>query len=78
MLEELKKFRENSYYNPEDIAEKMIQLSNLESNQEIEGLQAELENALYQIKAIAQNEYNADYYRVFYNTLLVIAGMEYF
>ena len=78
MLEELKKFRENCYYNPEDIAEKMIQLSNLESNQEIEGLQAELENALYQIKAIAQNEYNADYYRVFYNTLLVIAGMEYF
>ena len=75
MNEELKKFRENNYYDIEDVAEKMIQLSNLKPSAELKN---ELENALYHLKATAQNEYNSDYFRVFYNVLLVITGNECF
>lgn len=30
---------------------------------------AQLENALYQVKAYAENEYNQDYWRTFWNAL---------
>lgn len=33
----------------------------------------EIEEAVYQLSAIAQNEYNAEYWRVFYRTLSRIA-----
>ena len=33
---------------------------------------ADIENALYYLKAIAQNEYNADYFRTFWNLLQII------
>ena len=36
----------------------------------------ELLNALYQVKATAQNPYNSDYWRVLYNVLLAITGLE--
>ena len=32
----------------------------------------DIENALYNLKAYAQNEYNSDYWRTFYNLLQVI------
>ena len=33
----------------------------------------DIENALYHIKTIAENKYNFDYWRTFYNSLLTIA-----
>lgn len=74
-LEELKRYPENCYYDISDITEQLIQLSNLELSEE---LKTELENALYWIRSAAQNEYNNDFFRVLYNVLLVITGMETF
>ncbi len=74
-MEELKQYKENSYYNTEDIAEQLIELSNLDMS---EDLKEELETALYNLKAMAQNKYNNDCFRVLYNVLLVITGNETF
>ena len=74
-LDNLKQFHEASYYDCSDIAEKLIELSNLDDDGK---LGEELLNALYQIKAMAQNPYNADYYRVLYNVLLAITSLESF
>lgn len=74
-MEELKQYKENSYYNIEDIAEQLIELSNLDMS---EDLKEELETALYNLKAMAQNKYNNDCFRVLYNVLLVITGNETF
>lgn len=74
-LEELKQYKGNYYYSIEDIAEQLVDLSNLDMSEE---LKEELENALYYLKSAARNKYNNDYFRVLYNVLLVIAGMEVF
>lgn len=72
-LEDMKLYHEASYYGCSDIAEKLIQLAELEDDGE---LGKELLDALYQIQAMAQNPYNSDYYRVLFNTLLAVAGKE--
>jgi hypothetical protein len=36
----------------------------------------DLENALYCIDAMAQNEYNKDYWRTLYNVLIAISECE--
>lgn len=74
-LEELKQYKENYYYSVEDIAEQLIELSNLDMP---EDLKEELKAALYYLKAVAENKYNNDYFRVLYNVLLVITEMECF
>ena len=74
-LEELKQYKENYYYSVEDIAEQLIELSNLDMP---EDLKEELKAALYYLKAVAKNKYNNDYFRVLYNVLLVITGNETF
>lgn len=74
-MEELRKYIENNYYYPCDVADKLIELSNLELSKE---LRQELENAIYWLKSAAQNKYDKDYFRVLYNVLLVITGMEVF
>lgn len=73
-LEELKQYKENYYYSVEDIAEQLIQLSNLDMP---EDLKEKLETALYNLKEIAENKYNKDCFRVLYNVLLVITGNEF-
>jgi hypothetical protein len=73
-LEELKQYKENSYYDIEDIAEQLIELSNLERSEE---LKQELEDGLDLLQTMAQKEYNKDCFRVLYNVLLVIAGNEF-
>ena len=75
IMEELKQYREDSYYNIEDITEQLIKLSNLDMP---EDLKEELKDALYYLKAVAKNKYNNDYFRVLYNVLLVITGNETF
>lgn len=71
----LRKYRENSYYDNSDIAEKLIELSNLEHTEE---LKKELKNALCWLESAAQNKYDKDYFRVLYNVLLVITNNETF
>ncbi len=43
IMEELKQYRENSYYDIEDVVEQLIELSNLERSEE---LKQELKNGL--------------------------------
>ena len=74
-IEELKQYRENSYYDTDDISESLIELSNLEHTEE---LKEELKNALCWLESAAQNEYDKDYFRVLYNVLLVITNNETF
>lgn len=73
-MEELKQYKENAYYSVEDIAEQLIELSNLDMP---EDLKEELKAALYYLRAVAENKYNNDYFRVLYNVLLVITGNEF-
>lgn len=73
-LGKLKQFYELPHYDCYDIAEKLLELAGLDdSDGELGG---DLLDALYQIRAIAGNPYNSDYYRVLYNVLLTIAGKE--
>lgn len=74
-IEELKNYNENSYYNIEDIVESLMALTTLKQSEE---LKEELKNAVYYLKSVAENEYNADYFRVLYNVLLAITGDEAF
>ena len=63
--------RKPEYYgssDPQSITEKLITLSN--APQEIA---EELENAIYYLRATAENSYNSDYHRIFYNILAEIA-----
>lgn len=58
---------------PGEIAEYLYELSeDMDAQDYVEEKEreiAELENALYDIKAIAQNEYNKDYWRTLWNAL---------
>jgi hypothetical protein len=58
----------------QDIAENLYEnakdMDSLDYEEEREETIKELENAIYQLKAICQNPYNSDYYRVFYNALV--------
>ena len=71
----LRQYQKNSYYDDSDIAEKLIELSNLELTNDIK---VELENAINYLNMVARNEYNDDQFRVLYNVLLVITGLEVF
>lgn len=74
-MEELKRYPENCYYDISDIAEQLIELSNLELS---EDLKKELRAGLEHLNEMAAKEYNKDCFRVLYNVLLVITGMEVF
>ena len=57
----------------EEITDRLYELSidmdYMDYEDEKEQITADIENTLYYLKAIAQNEYNADYFRTFYNIL---------
>ena len=74
LTEKLAQFQEN-IYDSNNIAEKLVALSGLEDNGP---LGEKLLEALYQIRAMAANPYNKDYWRVLYNVLLVIVDAEHF
>ena len=73
-LENLKQFHHASYYDCNDIAERLLELAGLDDSDGELG--KELLDALYYVKAAAQNPYNCDYYRILYNVLLTIAEKE--
>lgn len=78
LMDELRKYNEAAGYDSGDIVEKLIELSNLRSNvEDPDTLYKDVEEALYQINAIAQNPYNKDFYRVLYNVLLAITGLDF-
>ena len=77
-IDELRNFKEKGHYSPENVAEKLLELSNLTNDESVEEIKNDLENALYHLSAIAENKYNKDYFRTFYNALLVITGFKYF
>lgn len=60
----------------EEIIERLLELvkdmdfADYEENEE--QTKKDIENALYNLKAYAQNEYNPDYWRTFYNLLQLI------
>lgn len=57
----------------QEIANKLYELSKdmdyIDYEEEKGQILNDLENAIYYIKSVAQNEYNADYFRTFYNIL---------
>lgn len=57
----------------QEIAENLYELSKdmdyMDYEEEKESVINDLENALYHIKTIAQNEHNQEYFRTFYNIL---------
>lgn len=57
----------------QEIAENLYELSKdmdyMDYEEEKENIVNDLENALYYIKTIAQNEHNQEYFRTFYNIL---------
>lgn len=58
---------------PQEVAERLYELAQdmdyMDYEDEEEQIKADIENAIYNLKAIAQNEYNFDYYRTFWNIL---------
>lgn len=72
-IENIKVLKENDMVYPEQIA---MVLQALTENPG-EDIRNDLTDALYQIQAMAQNEYNNDYYRVLYNILSELARYDY-
>lgn len=68
--------KEKYIYNLDEIAQniynKAIDMDFQDYEEEKEKEVKEIENALYYIKSCAQNEYNADYFRTFYNAILTM------
>ena len=64
-----KNFIINSFVDSADIASIICDAAGAKNKQDFE----DIENALYHIKTIAENKYNSDFWRVFYNALLTIA-----
>ena len=58
---------------PQEIANRLCELAKdmdfSDYEEEEEEIKAGLINCIYDLKAISQNEYNSDYYRIFYNIL---------
>lgn len=72
LMEKLRQFQDDIYGSC-DIAEKLVELSGLDDNEQ---LYKELLEPLYQLRSIAANPYNSDYWKVLYNVLLAISGKE--
>lgn len=61
---------------PREIAESLYELAKDMDYMDYEDTKeetiAELENAIYYLKTVAENEYNKDYFRLLYNVLQMI------
>ena len=65
-MEELKIFNESSWTSPDEIANTLQELSLTSNNDEIT---KPLTDVIYQLRTDAQNKYNDDKWRIFYNIL---------
>ena len=64
----MKDVKMDKYYDCEDIATVLCRLATETETVNIE-TQKEVEEVVYHLQAIAENEYNADCYRTFWNVL---------
>ena len=62
-----------NYYDCEEIAIVLSQLASGNNTTDVETVK-DLIEVLYNLEAIANNEYNADYYRTFWNVLQKITN----
>lgn len=69
-IKELRTYKD-SYYDAQDISEKLVKLAAGDENG-IEAVKNDLIEAVYELKAMAGNDYNKDYWRTLYNVLLMI------
>lgn len=71
----LKNYKPYTEIMPIEIAEKMQEMSGFYYSDEASKAQEldELINVIYQLKAYAENSYNADYWRTLYGALQCIA-----
>lgn len=60
---------------PIDIAYSLNLLAKDTSAQYPENMESDLQEALYQLKEIAENKYNCDYWRTLYKALSAIADI---
>lgn len=67
MIDILRKYNEANNISPDEIADVLINLANVSDE-----TKDDLIEAIYQLQAIAQNKYNNDYYRTFYNVLIML------
>lgn len=69
-MEELKKYISTDTF---EIASKLYELSTdmdyMDYEEEKEKIINEIENAIYYLKTVANNEHNAEYFRTFYKIL---------
>lgn len=67
----MKDFKIEKY--PNEIANKLYELAKdmdyIDYEEEEEEIKAQLENALYHLKTICENENNKEYFRIFYKIL---------
>ena len=67
-------------YSPDEIAEKLYDLCCDMDKSDYTDTKAkeisEIENAIYDIKAMSENQYNSDYWRTFYKCLQSITGVD--
>lgn len=66
---------EDEYYYPGEIAEAIFKAASDDDPEEHAKEIEEMTDALYQLKAIAENKYNSEYYRTLYKYLYKLASV---
>ena len=66
---------EDEYYYPGEIAEAIFKAASDDDPEEHTKEIEEMTDALYQLKAIAENKYNSEYYRTLYKYLYKLASV---
>ena len=67
-MENLKQYKNHYGVDSQEISQTLVNLAGIPAE-----YTPELENAIYYIQAAAQNSYNADYFKILFNTLAIIA-----
>lgn len=66
---------EDEYYYPGEIAEAIFKAASDDDPEEHTKEIEEMTDALYRLKAIAENKYNSEYYRTLYKYLYKLASV---
>lgn len=66
-MENLRTYQNHYYYGSGDIAEVLQTLAGVP-----EDTRADLDEAIFHLQCCAQNSYNSDYFRTFFNILQII------
>lgn len=75
-INKLREYDVNAYNSCYDAAEKLVELCVPENDPDAGAILDDLTNALLDIKITAQNEYNFEYWRTFYNIMLKLADFD--